>query len=149
MPQTADSIPESVASVDPQSDQSLRRSSRASPPTQGGLHRRVTQVRTFIEKLLETELEAAIGRGRPEEFKRRIQTQCLLPCAETTAMLLWALLASGQITLRRVAGSTAGRHSISHPPHLTPPPDPSHHALGPTPISTTTPTRPSRSSISS
>jgi putative transposase len=37
-----------------------------------------------------------------EEFKRRIKTQCLLPCAETGAMLLWALLASGQITLRRV-----------------------------------------------
>ncbi len=32
-----------------------------------------------------------------EEFKRRIQTQCLLLCAETAAMLFWALLASGQI----------------------------------------------------
>jgi hypothetical protein len=40
----------------------------------------------------------------PEEFKRRIKTQCLLPCAETAAMLFWALLASGQITLRRVDG---------------------------------------------
>ena len=39
-----------------------------------------------------------------EEFKRRIKTQCLLPCAETAAMLFWALLASGQITLRRVDG---------------------------------------------
>jgi putative transposase len=39
-----------------------------------------------------------------EEFKRRIKIQCLLPCAETAAMLSWALLASGQITLRRVAG---------------------------------------------
>ena len=39
-----------------------------------------------------------------EEFKRRIETQCLLPCAETAAMLFWALLASGQITLRRVDG---------------------------------------------
>jgi transposase-like protein len=38
------------------------------------------------------------------EFKRRIKTQCLLPCAETAAMLLWALLASGQITIRRVDG---------------------------------------------
>ena len=28
-----------------------------------------------------------------EEFKRRIKTQCLLPCAETAAMLFWALLA--------------------------------------------------------
>jgi putative transposase len=39
-----------------------------------------------------------------EEFKCRIKTQCLLPCAETAAMLLWALLASGQITMRRVDG---------------------------------------------
>ena len=39
-----------------------------------------------------------------EEFKRRIKTQCLLPCAATAAMLFRALLASGQITLRRVDG---------------------------------------------
>ena len=39
-----------------------------------------------------------------EEFKRRIKTQCMLPCAETACMLFWALLASGQITLRRVDG---------------------------------------------
>ncbi len=39
-----------------------------------------------------------------EEFKRRIKTQCTLPSAETACMLLWALLASGQITLRRVDG---------------------------------------------
>jgi putative transposase len=39
-----------------------------------------------------------------EEFKRRIKTQCLLPGAETAAMLFWALLASGQITMRRVDG---------------------------------------------
>jgi putative transposase len=39
-----------------------------------------------------------------EEFKRRVKTQCLLPCAETAAMLFWALLASGQITMRRVDG---------------------------------------------
>jgi putative transposase len=38
-----------------------------------------------------------------EEFKRRIKTQCLLPCAETACMLLWALLASSQIT-RKVDG---------------------------------------------
>jgi hypothetical protein len=37
-----------------------------------------------------------------EKFKRRIKTQCVLPCAETAAMLFWALLASGQITMRRV-----------------------------------------------
>jgi putative transposase len=39
-----------------------------------------------------------------EAFRRRIKTQCLLPCAETACMLFWALLASGQITLRRVDG---------------------------------------------
>ena len=41
---------------------------------------------------------------RHEEFKRRIKTQCLPPCAETAAMLFWALRASGQITLRKVDG---------------------------------------------
>jgi transposase-like protein len=39
-----------------------------------------------------------------EEFKRRIKTQTLLPCADTAAMLFWALLASGQITMRKVDG---------------------------------------------
>ena len=39
-----------------------------------------------------------------EEFKWRIKTQILLPCAETAAMLFWALLASGQITMRKVDG---------------------------------------------
>ena len=39
-----------------------------------------------------------------EEFKRRIKTQTVLPSAETAAMLFWALLASGQIVLRKVDG---------------------------------------------
>jgi transposase-like protein len=39
-----------------------------------------------------------------EEFKRRIKTQTILPSAETAAMLFWALLASGQITMRKVDG---------------------------------------------
>jgi len=39
-----------------------------------------------------------------EEFKRRIKTQTVLPSAETAAMLFWALLASGQINMRRVDG---------------------------------------------
>ena len=39
-----------------------------------------------------------------EEFKRRIKTQCVLPCADTACMMFWALLASGQITLRKVDG---------------------------------------------
>jgi putative transposase len=49
-----------------------------------------------------------------EEFKRRIKTQCLLPCAETAAMLFWALLASGQITLRKVDGW----QSLARPPAM-------------------------------
>jgi putative transposase len=39
-----------------------------------------------------------------EEFKRRIKTQTVLPCSETAAMLFWALMASGQITMRKVDG---------------------------------------------
>jgi putative transposase len=39
-----------------------------------------------------------------EEFKRRIKTQTVLPSAETATMLFWALLASGQITMRKVDG---------------------------------------------
>ncbi len=37
-------------------------------------------------------------------YKRRVKTQCALPNAETAAMLFWALMASGQITMRRVDG---------------------------------------------
>ncbi len=39
-----------------------------------------------------------------EEFKRRIKTQTVLPSAETAAMLFWGLLASGQITMRKLDG---------------------------------------------
>src|SRR6516225_10676340 len=39
-----------------------------------------------------------------EEFKRRIKNQTVLPSAETAAMLFWALLAAGQITMRKVDG---------------------------------------------
>jgi putative transposase len=39
-----------------------------------------------------------------EEFRRRIKTQTVLPSAETAAMLFWALLASGQISMRKVDG---------------------------------------------
>jgi putative transposase len=45
----------------------------------------------------------AIERLR-EEFKRWIKAQTVLPSAETTAMLFWALLVSGQITMRKVDG---------------------------------------------
>ena len=39
-----------------------------------------------------------------EEFKRRIKTQTVLPSADTAAMLFWALLASGQISMRKIDG---------------------------------------------
>ena len=39
-----------------------------------------------------------------EEFRRRIKTQTVLPCPETVPMLLWALLASGQIQMRKIDG---------------------------------------------
>jgi transposase-like protein len=39
-----------------------------------------------------------------EEFRRRIKTQTVLPCAETVPMLLWALTASGQIQMRKIDG---------------------------------------------
>jgi len=39
-----------------------------------------------------------------EEFKRRIKTQTVLPSADTAAMLFWALMASGQIIMRKVDG---------------------------------------------
>jgi len=38
------------------------------------------------------------------EFKRRIKTQTVLPQADTAPMLFWALLASGQIVMRKVDG---------------------------------------------
>lgn len=46
-----------------------------------------------------------------EEFRRRIKTQTVLPCAETVPMLFWALLASGQIQMRKVDGW----HTLSQP----------------------------------
>jgi hypothetical protein len=39
-----------------------------------------------------------------EEFKRRIKTQTVLPSADAAAMRFWAILASGQISMRKVDG---------------------------------------------
>src|SRR5438445_3134097 len=51
-----------------------------------------------------------------EEFKRRIKTQTVLPSADTAAMLFWALLASGQINMRKVDGwQTLATTPIDHP----------------------------------
>ncbi len=52
-----------------------------------------------------------------EEFKRRIKTQTVLPSAETAAMLFWALLASGQINMRKIDGwqtLATQRHRSAH-----------------------------------
>ena len=51
-----------------------------------------------------------------EEFKRRIKTQTVLPSADTAAMLFWALLASGQINMRKVDGwQTLATRTIDQP----------------------------------
>jgi transposase-like protein len=50
-----------------------------------------------------------------EEFKRRIKTQTVLPSADTAAMLFWALLASGQINMRKVDGWRTLTNSINQP----------------------------------
>ena len=51
-----------------------------------------------------------------EEFKRRIKTQTVLPSAETATMLFWALLASGQINMRKVDGwQTLAENFIAQP----------------------------------
>jgi putative transposase len=51
-----------------------------------------------------------------EEFKRRIKTQTVLPSAETAAMLFWALLAAGQITMRKVDGWQTLTHKLVNEP---------------------------------
>jgi transposase-like protein len=49
-----------------------------------------------------------------EEFRRRIKTQTVLPSAETAAMLFWALLAAGQITMRKVDGWQTLNQKLDH-----------------------------------
>ena len=51
-----------------------------------------------------------------EEFKRRIKTQTVLPSADTAAMLFWALLASGQINMRKVDGWQTLTTKVIEPP---------------------------------
>ena len=54
-----------------------------------------------------------------EEFKRRIKTQTVLPSADTAAMLFWALLASGQINMRKVDGwQTIATKSFNQDPGI-------------------------------
>jgi putative transposase len=51
-----------------------------------------------------------------EEFKRRVKTQTILPSADTAAMLFWALLASGQIRMRKVDGWQSLANPIADQP---------------------------------
>jgi putative transposase len=51
-----------------------------------------------------------------EEFKRRIKTQAVLPSAETAAMLFWALLVAGQITMRKLDGWQTLNHKLAETP---------------------------------
>src|ERR1700736_661590 len=51
-----------------------------------------------------------------EEVKRRIKTQTVLPSAETAAMLFWAVLAAGQITMRKVDGWQTLPHKLADKP---------------------------------
>ena len=53
---------------------------------------------------MEIDPHVECDRASHEKFKRLIKTQSVLPSAETAAMLFWALLASGQITMRKVDG---------------------------------------------
>ena len=54
-----------------------------------------------------------------EEFERRIKTQTVLPSADAAAMLFWALLASGQISMRKVDGwKTIAQKPIAQPINL-------------------------------
>jgi hypothetical protein len=61
----------------------------------------------------------AAARGRRERLEdlvnRRIKTQTVLPSAETAAMLFWALLASGQVVLRKVDGWTSIAQPLAEP----------------------------------
>ena len=51
-----------------------------------------------------------------EEFKRGINTQTVLPSAETAAMLFWALLAAGQIIMRKVERGQTLTHKLADQP---------------------------------
>jgi transposase-like protein len=47
-----------------------------------------------------------------QKFKRRIKTQTVLSSAETAAILFWALLTAGQITMRKVDGWQTLTHKL-------------------------------------
>ena len=80
-------MPNGAASLEESGDKRLHPSPRFPPKSQW----KSIRTSNAIERL-------------HEEFKRRIKTQTVLPSAETVAMLFWAHLASGQITMRKVDG---------------------------------------------
>jgi len=63
-----------------------------------------------------------------EEFKQRIKTQTVLPSSDTAAMLFWALLASSQITRRKIDEwqTLATQPSTDRPLDLAARPDKPH-----------------------
>ncbi len=75
-------------------------------PIESGLREKV---RDFIEEMIRSELDAVLARPR---YARRTPAEHAdpgsgitgLPSAESAAMLFWALLASGQIRMRKVDG---------------------------------------------
>ena len=73
------------------------------------------QILPLNQQLAAAHGEVAALRG-VLEFKRRIKTQTVLPSAETAAMLFWALLASGQITMRKVNGWPTLAEKPTDPP---------------------------------
>ena len=52
------------------------------------------------------------NRTAPRGVQTWIKTQTVLPSAETAAMLFWALLAAGQITMRKVDGWHTLKHEL-------------------------------------
>ncbi len=86
------------------------RPGRSAPSTaSGGVHR-------GVERCSLTAVTTNAIERLHEEFKRRIKTQTVLPSAETAAMLFWALLASGQINMRKVDGwQTLATRTIDQP----------------------------------
>jgi hypothetical protein len=63
------------------------------------------RVRDFVfARFAERPVFDECNRRLHEEFKRRFKTLTVLPSADTAAMLLWVLRASGQINIRKVDG---------------------------------------------
>lgn len=52
------------------------------------------------------------------EFRRRVKTQCSFPTEDSAIVLLFSLVASGQITLRRLDGYTKNVEVVAHPRKL-------------------------------